>query len=140
MPRSRAPVVRSHHPPRKHNNPHYTLTSYQEHFSTPLAFAHKHYGLEADLIPIGDGTGTLAKRLKTNDEDGKLDLAIGLTEGFVADLGRERAAGSDPGYNLVGTYVESPLCWGITTGAKRDDVKTVQDVKGRKVGVSRIGR
>jgi ABC-type nitrate/sulfonate/bicarbonate transport system substrate-binding protein len=65
-----------------------------------------------------------------------LDIAIGLTEGFVRALASKC---DDPKFQLVGTYVESPLCWAISTGARRD-IHDVQDLKGKRVGVSRIGR
>ncbi|KAK5105864.1 hypothetical protein LTR62_001951 [Meristemomyces frigidus] len=111
-----------------------------EHFSTPLHFASTHHNLSATLIPEPLGTGALTTRLKLPIEDDKaFDVAIGLTEGFVADLGRSKAGGKDAGFGLVGTYVESPLCWAISTGAERDEIKSVQDLKGGKVGVSRIG-
>lgn len=58
----------------------------------------------------------------------------------MSDLGKTKAAGHDAGYGLVGTYVESPLCWAISTGSGRDDVQSVEDLKAKKVGVSRIGR
>jgi hypothetical protein len=96
--------------------------------------------LDADLIPIPTGTGDLVKGLKSNDPKEALDVAIGLTEGFVADLGKSKAAGAEPGFGLVGTYVESPLRWAISTGAKREDVRSVGDLRKSKVGVSRIGR
>jgi len=111
-----------------------------EHFSTPLAFAQQHFDLDAELIPIPTGTGDLVKGLKATEGDERLDVAIGLTEGFVADLGKSKAAGAEPGFGLVGTYVESPLRWAISTGAERKDVTSVDDLKGGKVGVSRIGR
>jgi drug/metabolite transporter superfamily protein YnfA len=64
-----------------------------------------------------------------------------LTEGFVADLGKSRVAGDgDAAYGLVGTYVESPLRWAISTGKEREDVRDVEGLKGSRVGVSRIGR
>jgi len=113
-----------------------------EHFSTPLHFAQQHFNLNADLIPVPTGTGDLTKRLKTSDESQRLDVAIGLTEGFVADLGKSRAAGeaeSGAAYGLVGTYVDSPLRWAISTGKEREDVKNVEGLKGSKVGVSRVG-
>lgn len=111
-----------------------------EHFSTPLAFAQHKYYLNASLIPFPTGTGALTASLKApRSDEGSIDVAIGLTEGFVADLGKARAAGQDVKYGLVGTYVESPLCWGISTGGKRDDVQSVSDLKGKRVGVSRIG-
>ena len=118
-----------------------TLTAHlTEHFSTPIAFAQQHFGLNAELIPVPTCTGDLTKRLKTSEESEKLDVAIGLTEGFVADLGKSHAAAQEPGYGLVGTYVESPLRWAISTGKERADINGVSDLKRKRVGVSRIGR
>ncbi|TKA64391.1 hypothetical protein B0A55_10375 [Friedmanniomyces simplex] len=111
-----------------------------EHFSTPLHFASTHFALDADLISEPLGTGALTARLKAPlSDDQAIDVAIGLTEGFVADLGKSKAASKDAGFGLVGTYVESPLCWAISTGAQRGDVGSVGDLKGKKVGVNRIG-
>jgi ABC-type nitrate/sulfonate/bicarbonate transport system substrate-binding protein len=101
-----------------------------EHFSTPLAFAQKYYGLEATLVPFPSGTGHMVTALR----EGEIDVGIGLTEGWVAGL-----ASKEKGYEIVGTYVDSPLCWAISTGAKRDDITSVEQLKGGKVGVSRIG-
>ena len=70
----------------------------------------------------------------------EIDVGIGLTEGWVAGLGKAAAAGDDAGYKMVGTYVETPLCWAISTGAEREDVMDVRALKGKKLGVSRIGR
>lgn len=109
-----------------------------EHFSTPIYLAKKHYGLDAELIPEPLGTGALTQRLRSGGDDG-VDVAVGLTEGFVADLGKAKAAGKSAGYGLVGTYVETPLCWAISTGAQREDINSVGDLKGGKIGVSRIG-
>ena len=111
-----------------------------EHFSTPLAFAQQRFDLPGDLIPEPLGTGALTSRLKAPSSDSNaLDVAVGLTEAFVADLGKTNAKGEEATYGIVGTYVNSPLCWAISTGAKRDDLKSVQDLKGKRVGVSRIG-
>lgn len=111
-----------------------------EHFSTPLYFAHKHFGLNAELIPEPLGTGALASRLKAGvHEETRVDVAIGLTEGFVSDLGKSKAAGQNTRYGLVGTYVESPLCWAISTGKERDDIRDVDSLQGKRVGVSRMG-
>lgn len=41
--------------------------------------------------------------------EGEIDIGIGLTEGWIAGLGKEDVQG-DGGYRLVGTYVETPLC------------------------------
>jgi ABC-type nitrate/sulfonate/bicarbonate transport system substrate-binding protein len=102
-----------------------------EHFSTPLQFAQKHYGLGATLIPFPSGTGHMIQSLQSSE----IDVGIGLTEAWVAGLakGREKA-----GYKIVGEYVSSPLCWAISTGTKRD-INEVSQLKGGKIGVSRIG-
>ncbi|KAK4971828.1 hypothetical protein LTR66_011420 [Elasticomyces elasticus] len=67
-----------------------------------------------------------------------IDVAIGLTEGFIADIGKSNSAGKDPAFKLAGTYVETPLCWAISTGGKRE-IGGLGELKGKKVGVSRIG-
>ncbi|KAH7264280.1 hypothetical protein B0J15DRAFT_593409 [Fusarium solani] len=105
-----------------------------EHFSTPLYFAQKHFGLDATLIPFPSGTGHMVTAIRA----GEIDVAIGLTEGWIAGLGKEGVEG-DGGYRLVGTYVETPLCWAISTGAKRPEITSVGSLSGRKIGVSRIG-
>ncbi|OQO15216.1 hypothetical protein B0A48_00599 [Cryoendolithus antarcticus] len=106
-----------------------------EHFSTPLNFAITHHNLAATLIPVPTGTGDLTKFLKSSE----IDVAVGLTEGFIADLGKSKAEGKEGGFKLVGTYVQSKLRWGISTGGTREDVTGVEGLKGKKVGVSRIG-
>ncbi|KAK5993616.1 hypothetical protein PT974_07050 [Cladobotryum mycophilum] len=105
-----------------------------EHFSTPLYFAQKHFGLEAELIPFPSGTGHMITAIRA----GEIDVAIGLTEGWIAGLGKEGVEG-DGGYRLVGTYVDTPLCWAISTGAQRPEITSVESLKGGKIGVSRIG-
>lgn len=106
-----------------------------EHFSTPLEFAKKHYGLDAKLLPFPSGTGHMVTALQADE----IDIGVGLTEGWIAALGKAQAAKQDAGFSVVGTYVETPLCWAISTGAKRDELNGIQDLKGKKVGVSRIG-
>ncbi|EXM33732.1 hypothetical protein RAB80_006045 [Fusarium oxysporum f. sp. vasinfectum] len=105
-----------------------------EHFSTPLYFAQKHFGLDAELIPFPSGTGHMVTAIRA----GEIDVAVGLTEGWIAGLGKEGIEG-DGGYRLVGTYVETPLCWAISTGAKHPEITSVDSLKGGKIGVSRIG-
>ncbi|KAH3991952.1 hypothetical protein HBI56_207490 [Parastagonospora nodorum] len=105
-----------------------------EHFSTPLEFAKKHYGLDARLLPYPSGTGHMVTALQA----GEIDIGVGLTEGWIAAMGKAQAAKEDAGFRAVGTYVETPLCWAISTGAKRE-LAGIEDLKGKKVGVSRIG-
>ncbi|KAH0396187.1 periplasmic binding protein-like II, partial [Aureobasidium melanogenum] len=78
--------------------------------------------------------GALTASLKDNS----IDVAIGLTEGFVADLGKTNASKETPAYKLVGTYVESPLCWAISVGNK-SSINNENELNGKRVGVSRIG-
>jgi len=70
----------------------------------------------------------------TNLKSKKLDVIIALTEGIVADIAKTR---SD--IRIVGTYVQSPLCWAISTGSKNDKIKSSDDLKGATWGVSRMG-
>ena len=63
----------------------------------------------------------------------EIDLAVGLTEGFVAGLAKTS------GYKLVGTYVTSSLRWAISTGPQRENVNGVKTLKNGKIGVSRLG-
>ena len=113
-----------------------------EHFSTPLHFAKTRFDAQIDLQPFPAGTGALISALQSKS----IDVAIGLTEGFVNGLARAKSSGSDAGFNLVGTYVESPLRWAVSTGADRGDIATESDpgewvkgLKGKKLGVSRVG-
>ncbi|KAL9103839.1 MAG: hypothetical protein Q9163_001159 [Psora crenata] len=110
-----------------------------EHFSTPLHFAPS---LPCTLKSFPSGTGHMISSLVSND----IDIAIGLTEGWIAGLGRASSSNEHAGYKLVGTYVESPLCWAISTGAARSDIAQEPDpgewpkgLKGKRMGVSRIG-
>jgi ABC-type nitrate/sulfonate/bicarbonate transport system substrate-binding protein len=105
-----------------------------EHFSTPLEFAKQYYGLDAQLLPYPSGTGHMVTALQA----GEIDVGVGLTEGWIAALGKAQAAKQDAGFRVVGTYVETPLCWAISTGAKRE-LTGIPDLKDHKVGVSRIG-
>jgi len=106
-----------------------------EHFSTPLEFAKKHYGLDSQLLPFPSGTGHMVTALQNNE----IDVGVGLTEGWIAALGKAQAAKKDAGFRLVGTYVETPLCWAISSGTQRKDINGIGDLQGKKVGVSRIG-
>lgn len=111
------------------------LHLFTEHFSTPLEFAKKHYGLDSKLLPFPSGTGHMVTALQA----GEIDIGVGLTEGWIAAQGKAQATKQDAGFRIVGTYVETPLCWAISTGARRDEITGVHNLQGKKVGVSRIG-
>lgn len=122
-----------------------------EHFSTPIHFLLKHIlpgvpapfstgpPLAITLVPFPSGTGHMITSLESHS----VDIAIGLTEGFIAGL----AQGKDF-YRIIGSYVESVLRWAISTGAEREDAflgggggggGRRMELKGRRLGVSRIG-
>lgn len=106
-----------------------------EHFSTPMFLAENHgyfaeKGLQIEFFPVAEGSGRLIKLLN----DGTVDIAVGLTEAFVADIAKGNNA-----YSVVGTYVKSPLCWAISSGADRSDIMSADDLAGKDIGVSRIG-
>ena len=69
----------------------------------------------------------------------EIDLAIGLTEGWVAGL--LRAEGQHKkGYSIVGSWVQNPLRWAIVTGRNRDQINGVRDLQDHgRVGISRMG-
>ena len=98
-----------------------------EHFSTPLYFAQKYFALSATLIAFPSGTGHMITSLRAEE----IDVAIGLTEGWIAGLGHKKDVATDEmleseaGYSLVGTYVDTKLRWAISTGINRDDIKDV---------------
>lgn len=80
----------------------------------------------------------------TSLRQNEIDIGIGLTEGWIAGLvGKEqieKGADADGGYKVVGQWVETPLRWAIVTGRNRSDINEVDDLKGGRVGVSRLGR
>lgn len=106
-----------------------------EHFATPMFLAEKHKyfaekNLTVEFFPVVEGSGRLIELLN----DGTVDIAVGLTESFVADIAKGNTS-----YSVVGTYVKSPLCWAISSGAERSDISSVGDLAGKDIGVSRIG-
>ena len=44
-------------------------------------------------------------------KNGEVDVVVALTEGLVKDI-----TTTDSPIRLLGTYVESPLCWAISSG------------------------
>ncbi|KAL8965803.1 MAG: hypothetical protein Q9197_006321 [Variospora fuerteventurae] len=111
-----------------------------EHFSTPIYFAQTHFSLQAILIAFPSGTGHMVTSIRA----GELDLAIGLTEGWVAALAPltpnpSSSTHHNYDFKIIGTYVQSPLCWAISTGSTRDDIISTTELRGKAMGVSRIG-
>ncbi|KAI8092891.1 uncharacterized protein BX664DRAFT_96626 [Halteromyces radiatus] len=66
-------------------------------------------------------------------EDKSLDVAIALTEGLVAGISK----GQD-WYKIIGTYVDAPLCWAISTGQESRH-HSVDSLHKSNCGISRYG-
>lgn len=81
------------------------------------------------FTPSG-GTGQLIAALKADE----IDLSIALTEALITGIAKQTAS-----YKIVGTYVTSPLNWAVAVG-KDSKYQTLADLKGEKIGISRIGR
>ncbi|QLG70331.1 hypothetical protein HG535_0A02690 [Zygotorulaspora mrakii] len=110
-----------------------------EHFSTPIQFARlngyfKEQGTTVELIEYPSGSGHLISSLNADE----IDIAVGLTEAFVRGIA-DTANPKDLKYEIVGTYVNSPLNWAVSTGVDRDDINSLKDLQNGKMGVSRIG-
>lgn len=108
-----------------------------EHFATPLHFAYTQHGLSdhATLQSFPSGTGTMIEAFHNRE----IDVGIGLTESWIVGLSKttDQADGAQP-YHIVGSYTLSPLTWAISVGAN-SDIKSTEDLKGKKVGISRVG-
>ncbi len=104
-----------------------------EHFNFPWhmaiesgAFAE--VGFEINWTDFPGGTGAMMKSLR----QGKSDIAVVLTQGAVADILKGNPS------QIVKTYVESPLVWGIHVSAD-SDIETIDQIEGRKYAISREG-
>jgi hypothetical protein len=106
-----------------------------EHYLLPLHLAKPHFPFPVELIPFPSGTGHMISSLRSDS----IDLAIGLTEGWVAGLLNNQGQ-KEKGYSIVGSWVNNPLRWAIVTGRNRSDINSVKDLREhRRVGVSRLG-
>ncbi|CAF1404384.1 unnamed protein product [Adineta ricciae] len=102
-----------------------------EHFNEPWMI-----GIEENLFlneqiqiewhSIKEGTGAMINKLKSNE----VDLIIALTEGLINEISK----GSD--IRLIGTYVQSPLTWSVSTGIN-SQFNSIEDLKGEIFGISR---
>jgi hypothetical protein len=104
-----------------------------EHYLLPLHLAT--FPFPVELVPFPSGTGHMITSLRSNS----IDLAIGLTEGWVAGLLTPQGQ-KEKGYRIVGRWVQNPLRWAVVTGRSREQTNSVADLeRHRRVGVSRLG-
>ncbi|KIX08993.1 uncharacterized protein Z518_00071 [Rhinocladiella mackenziei CBS 650.93] len=114
-----------------------------EHYLLPLHFCKRGDlfppSIRITLVPFPSGTGHMITSLRSHE----IDLAIGLTEGWVAGLlnpSMHTKSADEKGYSIVGSWVSTPLRWAIVTGRNRSEINSVDDLKAhRRVGVSRLG-
>jgi len=110
-----------------------------EHFNTPWHTARdagrfEDAGIALEWVSFPGGTGVMASALRARE----IDAAVILTEGIVADQHRGSTA------KLIGTYVSSPLTWGVHTGAasRVSSIENLFDERGTDgvtYAVSRMG-
>eukprot|EP00746_Dinoflagellata_sp_MGD_P006167 gnl/MRDRNA2_/MRDRNA2_112007_c0_seq1.p1 gnl/MRDRNA2_/MRDRNA2_112007_c0~~gnl/MRDRNA2_/MRDRNA2_112007_c0_seq1.p1 ORF type:complete len:947 (-),score=207.94 gnl/MRDRNA2_/MRDRNA2_112007_c0_seq1:91-2931(-) len=104
-----------------------------EHFNAPFHLAkqrglYEKAGFDMQWTMYPGGTGAMATAL----EKGEVDIAIMLSEGAVA-----KAASGSP-IRLCGTYVASPLIWGVHV-KQGCGLKSKEELKGKIFGISRMG-
>ena len=104
-----------------------------EHFNLPWHLAmedgkFEKAGIQLSWQDYGGGTGAMATDLREN----KLDLALLLTEGAVADISK----GSN--YKIAGLFVQSPLIWGIHVH-HQSPFRQVKELEGKSFAISRYG-
>ena len=103
-----------------------------EHFNLPWLLAMQEgafasCGVEVVWREFPDGTGPMMRAV----EAGEVDVALVLTEGAVAHIGREGTTG------IIGTWVESPLVWGVHSSSNAS--LSPNFPHDARVGISRRG-
>jgi len=104
-----------------------------EHFNLPWHLCiengeFEEVGIDLHWTDVAEGTGKMCQMLRDN----LVDIAILLTEGVLKDISLGNPS------KIVQTYVESPLNWGIHV-ASQSEFQTIQDLKNKKVAISRLG-
>lgn len=104
-----------------------------EHFNLPIHLAKEQGEFEKRGIALSwttfkGGTGQMTKALRNNE----VDACILLTEGIVADIYKGNPS------KIISVYVNTPLIWGIHTGAK-NSLKSHQEIYTNTYGISRFG-
>ena len=104
-----------------------------EHFNAPWYIATTRSDFHARPYSVRwtnfpGGTGAMCAALA----DGSLDVAVLLADGIVASTLSGNTA------RVIGTYVASPLYWGIHVHADSDH-QTPEDLAGAPFAISRFG-
>ncbi len=104
-----------------------------EHFNLPIHLAKDNNefanrGVDLHWTTFKGGTGQMTKALR----DGEVDACVLLTEGIIKDI----IAGNEA--KIISVYVNTPLIWGIHTGA-RNELRHHAEVYDKRIGISRFG-
>ena len=103
-----------------------------EHFNHVFALAEKHglyqkHNVQVQFVVQACGTGQMIESL----EHDEVDVIVALTEGLVRHILTQPTD-----VRLLGTYVNSPLCWALST---RPGKETGSSMDGKTFGYSRPG-
>lgn len=104
-----------------------------EHFNLPWQLAAERDVFSGKSIDLSwtmyaGGTGAMTQALS----NGSLDVAILLTEGFIA------AASEGLKASIAKVYIETPLIWGIYTGSQ-SSYSTLETFNEKRIAISRFG-
>lgn len=104
-----------------------------EHFNLPIHLAIENNSFEKRGVDVSwttfkGGTGQMTKALRS----GKVDACVLLTEGIITDI----LAGNPS--KIISGYVNTPLIWGIHTGAN-NSLRHHSDIYGCRYAISRFG-
>ncbi len=109
------------------------IAAVPEHFNLPWRLAvesgiFEQHHLRVEYQEVPGGTGAMTRALR----EGQIDVAIGLTEGLVADILR-----GNPG-KIVKVFVESPLNWGVHVPVN-SSIASLADIHSAIYAISRPG-
>ena len=104
-----------------------------EHFNLPIHLALERgnfirRGVDVSWTTFSGGTGQMTRALRENE----VDACILLTEGIVTDIIKGNPS------KIVSLYVNTPLTWGIHTGAQ-NELRHYEDIYDKTFAISRFG-
>jgi len=111
----------------------FTIGGVPEHFNLPwyVTLRNKEYtsrGINLRWKDFSGGTGAMNKALRNKE----IDMAVILSEGIIRDIINGNKS------KIVQVFIKSPLIWGIHV-ASNSNYKTIEDLKGTVVAISRFG-
>ncbi|MEM6273051.1 MAG: uracil-DNA glycosylase [Bacteroidota bacterium] len=104
-----------------------------EHFNLPIHLAHERgefaaNGVQLEWTTCQGGTGQMTRALR----EGSIDACILLTEGIIKDIIHGNPS------RIVSGYVNTPLIWGIHTGAN-NALRRGEEIFDKRYAISRFG-